>query len=196
MLIKDDDVEMAKIRFLDAYKIIFSQHTVSASKNEEVEKLLDILVLHSCGEDECCYRRFITSTLKTFVQMKFAVNDDDCPASHRRFEYLIEAMCRSHCIFIFHHESEKCSDNTDEFIDRAIEIARVKHPGKILEIRQQKRKQYVPGCKEIVLTCAQSDVENDKSQNLLIKKGDLFSNMLDKLSEMFLKESIDFRDGS
>lgn len=105
-------------------------------------------------------------------------------------------MCRSRCIFIFHHESEKGADNTDEFVDRAMEIACVKQPAKILQIRKQMGKQYVPGCKEIVLTCAQSDVENDKSQNLLIKKGDLFSNMLDKLSEMFLKESIDFRDGN
>lgn len=100
--------------------------------------------------------------------MKFDVKYDECPASHRRFEYLIEAMCRSRCIFIFHHESEKGADNTDEFIDRAMEIACVKQPAKILQIRKQKVKQYVPGCKEIVLTCGQSDVENENSQNLLI----------------------------
>lgn len=58
-LIKGDDLEMAKIRFLEAYKIIFSHHSVSTSRKEEVKKLLDILVLHSCGEDECCYNALL-----------------------------------------------------------------------------------------------------------------------------------------
>lgn len=191
-LIEDDDLEMAKIRFLYAYKAILSHQNVSTPRNEENEISHDILILHSCGEDDCCYQKFVTSTLKTFVQLKFAVNDDDCPGSRPRFGYLIEAMCKSPCIFIFHHKSNK--DNTDELIDRAMEIACVQHNKKILQIRTQEVEQYAPGCKEIVLTCGYCDIVNNDSQYLL--KGDLFSNMLDKLSEMFLGESADFKYGN
>lgn len=196
-LIEDNDLEMAKIRFSESYKAILSNQNVSTSRNEENEISQDILVLHSCGEDDCCYQNFVTSTLKTFVQLKVVVNDDDCPASHRRFEYLMKAMSRSQCILIIHHESKSGKDaaNTDEFINRAMEIAFVKHHKKIFQVRKQEVEQYAPGCKEIVLTCGQGDiVNNDISQILL--KGNLFSNMLYKLSEMFLRESIDFKDGN
>lgn len=44
----------------------------------------DTIVLHSRGEDDCCYQNFVTSTLKTFVQVDFVENDDGCPASRRR----------------------------------------------------------------------------------------------------------------
>lgn len=92
-LLEENDLEMA-IRLREAYKTIFSRQSVS-TPSTEYEQTLDIHVLHSCGEHDCYYQNFATSTLKTFVQCKFVVNNDDCPPSHRRFEYMIEAMCRA-----------------------------------------------------------------------------------------------------
>lgn len=194
-LIEEDDLQMAKIRFTESYKAIFSRQNVSTTRNEEDEISLDILVLHSCGENECCYQNFVTSTLKTFVPLKFVVNDDDCPPFHRRFQYLIKAMSRSHCILIVHHKSKGGNDaaNTDEFIDLATEIACVKHQKKILQIRKEEVEQYAPGCKEIGLTCGYGDIVNTDSSQILLN-GNLFSNMLDKLSDMFLQESPDSKE--
>lgn len=192
-LMDDNDLEMANIRFSEAYKTIFCHQNVSSPRNEEDEIAFDILVLHSCCEDDCCYQNFVTSSLKTFVKSNFTVNDIDCPPPCRRFEYLIEAMCRSQCILIIHHESKSDAGEKDEFIDRAMEIACVKHQAKILQIRKQEVEQYSPGCKEIVLTCGSSDIAN-KDSNQILLKGNLFSDMLCKLSEMFLKESVDLKD--
>lgn len=188
-LIEDNDLEMAKITFLEAYKMIFAHLNVLTPRND----FLDILVLHSCSDDKCCHQSFITSTLETFVQINFSVNDDDCPAPRPRFGYLIETMDKSSCIFIVHHESEK--DSTDDLIDRAMEIACVKHHKKILQLRTQEAEQYAPGCREIVLTCGSGDIVNTDSSKHLVK-GNLFSNMLGKLSEMFLRESDDLKDGN
>lgn len=102
-------------------------------------------------------------------------------------------MDKSSCIFIVHHESEK--DSTDDFIDRAMEIACVKHHKKILQLRTQEAEQYAPGCREIVLTCGSGDIVNTAGSKHLVK-GNLFSNMLGKLSEMFLRESDDLKDGN
>lgn len=183
------NLEMANTKFTEAYKVIFSHQNVSIPRNEEDETSLDILVLHSCDEDWCCYQNFVISTLETFVQLEFAVNDDYCPPSHRRFEYLIKTMDKSHCILIIHHKSKSGNDtgHTDEFIDRVMEIACVKHHKKILLIRTQEVEQNATGCKEIVLTCSPCDIVNTDSSRQILLKGKLFYNMLYELSEMFLR---------
>lgn len=188
-LIKDDDLEMAKLRFTEAYKVIFSRQNVSTHRNAEGVTSLDILVLDSCGEDRCCYQNFVTSSLKTFVQLKFVVNDDDCPG-HRALKYLEEAMNSAHCILIIHHESMSNADDADKMIDLAMDSAFLNHQAKSLQIRKQEVTRYLP-CKEITLTCDPRDIVNtDYNQYLL--KGNLFSDILIKLSEMFLRESIDY----
>lgn len=63
--------------------------------------------------------------------------------------------------------------NTDEFIDRAMEIACVKYHKKILQIRTQEVEQYALGCQEIVLTSGNDEIINNGSQYLL--KANLFS---------------------
>lgn len=94
-----------------------------ASKEEHDDNPLDILVLHSCGEDNCRYLNFVMSTLESFVRLKCAFNDNDCLLSRRRMKYLLEAMCKSHCIIIIFNESSNFAVVKDEFIDRAFEIA-------------------------------------------------------------------------
>lgn len=190
LLIENNDLEMAKIRFRDAYRAICSHQHVSTPSNKEDESSLDILVLHSCGEDDCWYQNFVTSTLKTFVQLRFAENDDDCLGSHRRPEYLEDVIARSRCVLIIQHERINCAGNIDKLIDQTVDDACVYHKAKILKIRKQEVKQHAPRCKEIVLTCGPSDmVKNDRSEILF--KGKLFSNILGNLSEMFLRKSVD-----
>lgn len=71
-----------------------------------------------------------------------------------------------------------------------MEYACLYHKAKTLRIIKEEVKQYALGCKEIVLPCGPSDiVKNDRSE--IDFKGDLFSNILDKLSEMFLRKSVD-----
>lgn len=182
-LIEDDDLEMAKIRFTEAYKAIFSRQNVSTPRNEEDDKSLDILVLDSCGIDDCCYQNFVTSSLETFVQLKFVVNA--FPGCHV-LRYLDEAMDRSHCILIIQHESMSNADEKDKLIDLSIENACLNHQAKSLQVRKQDVKQYLPCCKEIVLTCGPTDIVNTDSRQYLLK-GNLFSKILNKLSEMFLR---------
>lgn len=229
------DLEMAKIRFLNAFRAIFSQQNVSASKveqnvsaSEEQDILtskedkripavkkeqnvpalkegqniqaskdeknvmaskgehddnpLDILVLHSCGEVGCRYLTFVMSSLESFVQLKCSYNDNDCPPPRRRMKYLIEAMCKSHCIMIILHEVSNFTVTKDEFIDRALEIALVKHRTKTLKIRKEGVEQDETVCKEVILPCHID--ENVNHENSLILKGDLFSDVLTAMSKM------------
>lgn len=229
------DLEMAKIRFLNAFRAIFSQQNVSASKveqnvsaSEEQDILtskedkripavkkeqnvpalqegqniqaskdeknvmaskgehddnpLDILVLHSCGEVGCRYLTFVMSSLESFVQLKCSYNDNDCPPPRRRMKYLIEAMCKSHCIMIILHEVSNFTVTKDEFIDRVLEIALVKHRTKTLKIRKEGVEQDETVCKEVILPCHFD--ENVNHENSLILKGDLFSDVLTAMSKM------------
>lgn len=180
---EDDDVEMAKIRFTEAYKAIVSRQNVSPPRNEEDDTSPDILVLDSCGIDDCCYQNFVTSSLERFVQLKFVVNA--FPGCHV-LKYLAEAMERSHCIFILQHESISNADEKDKLIDLSIESAFLNHQAKILQVRKQDVKQYLPSCQEIVLTCGPSDIVNTDSRQYLLLNGNLFADILNKLSEMFL----------
>lgn len=187
-LIKDDDLDMAKIRFTEAYKAIFSRQNVSTPRNEEDDTSLDVLVLDSCGIDDCCYQNFVTSSLESFVQLRFNVNAfPGCLV----LKYLDKAMDRSHCILILQHESISNVDEKDKLIELAMENAFLNHQAKVIQIRKQEVKQYLPCCKEITLTCGPCDIVHTDSRQYLLK-GNLFSNILNKLSEMFLRESVDY----
>lgn len=180
---EDDDVEMAKIRFTEAYKAIVSRQNVSTPRNEEDDTLLDILVLDSCGIDDCCYQNFVTSSLETFVQLKFVVNAfPGCLV----LKYLDKAMEESHCILILQHESMSNADEKDKLIDLSIESAFLNHQAKILQVRKEDVRQYLPCCKEIVLTSDPSDIVNTDSRPYLLLKGNLFAHILHKLSDIFL----------
>lgn len=229
------DLEMAKIRFLNAFRAIFSQQNelaskegqdvsaskeqnilttkeeqkipavkkeqnvpalkegqniqptkdeqnVMASKEERDDNPLSIFVLHNCGEVGCRYLNFVMSTLESFVQLKCSFNDNNCLPYCRRMKYLIEAMCKSNCIIIILHEVSNFAVTKNEFIDRALEIALVKHRTKTLKIRKEGVEQDETVCKEVILS---SDFdENATPENSLILKGDLFSDVLKAMSEM------------
>lgn len=158
------------------------EKNLMASKEEHDDNPLDILVLHSCGEVGCRYLNFAMSTLESFVQLKCAFNDNDCLPSRRRIKYLIEAMCKSNCIIIILHEASNFAVTKNEFIDRALEIALVKHRTKTLQIRKEGVEQDETVCKEVILSCDFD--ENVNPENSLILKGDLFSDVLKAMSEM------------
>lgn len=100
-------------------------------------------------------------------------------------------MDRSHCILILQHESISNVDEKDKLIELAMENAFLNHQAKVIQIRKQEVKQYLPCCKEITLTCDPCDIVHTDSRQYLLK-GNLFSNILNKLSEMFLRESVDY----
>lgn len=186
--LRKPDLEEAKIRFLTAYSQIFSHLNVSVTKEEDDESPPDILVLHKCGDDGCCYQKYVRSVLESFVKLKCVVNDEDCLPGCRQMVYLNKTMLESRCICMILHESND-DVNTDEFLDRTLEIASVKHRAKILQIRTEGVPPEDPGCKEVVLPCDCRDtVHNDSSQLLL--RGELFSEMLVQMSHMFREKTI------
>ncbi|XP_052716890.1 uncharacterized protein LOC128189358 [Crassostrea angulata] len=154
------------------------EQNVSTLKEKHDDNTLDILVLHSCGEDSCRYLNFVQSTLLSFVQLKYAINDNDCLPFRRKIDYLIEEMRKSRCILIIQHENR----TKDEFIDQALKIALVKHRTKTLKIRKEGVDQDELVCKEVILSCDLDENENtERSQRL---QGDLFSDVLKKVSQM------------
>lgn len=119
--LKKFDLEEAKIRFLTAYTQIFSHLNVSVTKEEDDESPLDIFVLDNCGDDGCCYQKYVMSALELFVQLRYVVNDKDCLPGHRRMDYLKKAMLESHCICIILHENNNDHANGDELIGLVLE---------------------------------------------------------------------------
>lgn len=186
--LRKSDLEEAKIRFLTAYSRIFSHLNLSVTREDDDEKPLDILVLHKCGEDVCCYQKFVMSALESFVQLKYVVNDNDCLPGLRPMVYLNKTMLESHCICMILHESNE-DGNADEFLDRMLEIAFMKHRAKILQIRTEGVEPEVPGGKEVVLSCDCPDIDHNDSSQLLLR-GELFSMMLVQMSQMFREKTI------
>lgn len=95
-------------------------------------------------------------------------------------------MEESHCIIILQHESMSNDDEKDKLIDLSIESAFLNHQAKILQVRKEDVRQYLPCCKEIVLTSDPSDIVNTDSRPYLLLKGNLFAHILHKLSDIFL----------
>lgn len=186
--LKKFDLEMAKIRFLKAYSHIFSHLNVSVTKEEDDESPPDILVLHKCGDDGCCYQKYVRSVLESFVKLKYVVNDEDCLPGCRPLTYLNKTMLESRCICMILHESND-DVNTNEFWDRTLEIASVKHRAKILQIRTEGVESEDPGCKDAVLPCDCRDIVHNDSTQLLLR-GKLFSKMLVQMSHMFREKTI------
>lgn len=69
---------MVKIRFLKVYSYIFFYLNVFVIKEEDDESFLDIFVLYKCGDDGCCYQKYVRFVLELFVKLKYVVNDEDC----------------------------------------------------------------------------------------------------------------------
>lgn len=86
------------------------------------------------------------------------------------------------------HESNE-DGNADEFLDRTLEIASMKHRAKILQIRTEGVEPEVPGGKEVVLSCDCPDIDHNDSSQLLLR-GELFSMMLVQMSQMFREKTI------
>lgn len=156
------------------------EQNVSTSKEKHDDNALDILVLHSCGEDSCRYLNFVKSTLESFVQLKYSINDNDCLPFRRRMDYFIEEMLNSRCILIILHENREVTK--DKVIDQALKIALDNHQTKTLKIRKEGVDQDELVCKEVILPCDSDENGNtERSQRL---QGDLFSDVLKKISEM------------
>lgn len=153
-----------------------------ASKEENDDNTLDILVLHICGEDGCRYLNIVKSTLESFVQFKYAVNDNDCLPFRRRRDYLIEAMYKSRCILIIHHERNTTDVKKDEILDQALAIALGNHRAKTLIIKKEDVEHDEKGIKEVILSCDFDENVNTESSQIL--QGDLLSDLLKKISEM------------
>lgn len=188
--LRKSDLEEAKIRFLTAYSRIFSHLNVSVTKEEDDESPPDIFVLHNCGDDGCCYQKYVVSALESFVHLKYVVNDKDCLPFRGRMEYLKKTMLESHCICMILHENNTDDVKKDDFLGLALDTASVKHRAKILRIRTEEVKPEEPGCKEVVLPCDCRDLVNNDSSSQLLLRGDLFSEMLIQMSEMFREKTI------
>lgn len=138
--------------------------------------------MHSCSNDNCRYLNFVKSTLESFVQLKYAINDNDCPPFRQRIDYLIEEMRKSRCILIIQHEHSEVVVTKDDFIDLALKIALVRHQTKTLKIRKEGVDQDELVCKEVILSCdLDENFNSERSQRL---QGDLLSDVLKKVSEM------------
>lgn len=185
----NSDIEEAKIRFVTAYSQIFSHLNVSVTGEDDDEKLPDILVLDSCGDSGCCYQKFVMSTLESFVQLKYVVNDKDCLPFRYKLSYLKKTMIESHCICTLLHESNKDDEKRDESIRLALDIASLKHRAKTLQIRTEGVEPEDPVCKEVVLPCDCRDLVDD-DHNQLMLRGDLFSKILVQMSEMFGEKTL------
>lgn len=176
--------EQYVLAFKDEQNISTSnkEQNVSTSKEKHDNSTLDILVLHSCGDDGCRYLNFVKSTLESFVELNYAINDNDCLPFRQRIDYLIEEMVKSRCILIILHENSDVVVTKDKFIDQALKIALVTHQTKTLKIRKEGVEQDEQVCKEITLSWdSDENVTPERSQLL---QGDLFSDVLKKVSEM------------
>ncbi|XP_065934463.1 uncharacterized protein [Magallana gigas] len=158
------------------------KHIMSTLKKKDDNNTLDFFVLHSCSNDNCRYLNFVKSTLESFVQLKYAINDNDCPPFRQRIDYLIEEMRKSRCILIIQHEHSEVVVTKDDFIDLALKIALVRHQTKTLKIRKEGVDQDELVCKEVILSCdLDENFNSERSQRL---QGDLLSDVLKKVSEM------------
>ncbi|XP_062600845.1 uncharacterized protein LOC134262469 [Saccostrea cucullata] len=179
--------EMAKIRLLNAYQTIFPNR--SSSGPEDDSNSFDVLVLHSCDEGSACKQKnLITSTLMSFVKLNVAVNNDDCPPFRKEMTYLKKVLLDSSCIIVLFHQSSANHDNVSDFVDLAIEMIPCRYRTKTLVINNEGNEHDLQVCKELILSAEFWDNKNELSIETL-NQGTLFSDILTKLSEMFIKEN-------
>ncbi|XP_061196280.1 uncharacterized protein LOC133204545 [Saccostrea echinata] len=181
------DFEMGKIRLLKAYQTIFPNLSSSSSCLEDDAKSSDIFILHSCGESNGCQQlKLITSTLQSFVQLRVAVNSNDCLPFRPEMTYVKKAMSDCRCILVLFHETGSINnpDNMSDFVDLAIEMILRKYRTKTLVINTEGNEHDLQICKELILP-TESCGNTEDSDVQTLKEGTLFSNILTKMSELF-----------
>jgi tetratricopeptide (TPR) repeat protein len=176
--------DLAKDWFLKAYQTIFRHHASISCPDDDAESS-DILLLHTCEKGESCRQlEQVALTLTTFVQLRIAVNHNDCPPGGRKLDYLKNMMSNCRCVLVFFHETQNTdTTSTDQSVELAIDIVAYKYRQKTLVIRNGDTDDDLRSCKDIQVSSFDDETEDSVMQNT--RHGKLLSDMLKKMSEMF-----------